>query len=132
MKQMLLQFSVALALLLTPALMQPTPAFAATCPGGDTAKGQVLKGIGQTGNNCDDSGVNTAVRAVVRILAMVAGIAAVIMIIISGFKYITSNGDSGKISSAKNTLIYALVGIFVAAIAQALVSFVLNQAGKVN
>jgi hypothetical protein len=49
------------------------------------------------------------------------------MILVSAFKYITSNGDATKIGSAKTTLIYALVGLAIAALAQALVHFVLSE-----
>src|ERR1700761_5115795 len=55
--------------------------------------------------------VNQAIAAVVNILSTIIGIAAVIMIIVGGFRYITSNGDSGKISSARSTIVYALVGV---------------------
>ncbi len=49
------------------------------------------------------------------------------MIIIGGFKYVTSTGDSASISSAKNTILYALVGLAVVSLAQVLVHFVLNK-----
>jgi hypothetical protein len=55
------------------------------------------------------------------------GIIAVIMIIFAGFKYVTSGGDSGKISSAKNTLTYAVVGIVVAGVSQLIVRFVVTK-----
>ena len=50
------------------------------------------------------------------------------MVIVSGLKYITASGDSSSISSAKNTLIYALVGLAIAALAQIMVHFVLTSA----
>jgi hypothetical protein len=52
------------------------------------------------------------------------------MIIVAGLKYIASAGDSNKVSSAKSTLIYALVGVLIAALAQLLVHFVLHQASN--
>lgn len=71
--------------------------------------------------------VDDAVKAAIDILSVVVGVIAVIMIIIGGLKYVTSNGDSNQISSAKNTIIYALIGLVVVAIAQAIVRFVLNK-----
>ena len=108
-----------------PALV-PSTAYAAC---NDTAsKKEVTEAIGQTGQDaCNDSGISKFLAAIVSILSYVAGIAAIIMIIISGFKYITSGGDSGKVGSAKSSLIYALVGIAVAALAQFLVHFVLSN-----
>lgn len=77
--------------------------------------------------NSHGSAVNGVLSAVVEILSGVVGVAAVIMMIIAGFKYITSAGDSNNIASAKNTLIYALVGVIIAAVAQILVHYVINR-----
>jgi hypothetical protein len=55
-------------------------------------------------------------------------VVAVIMIIVGGLKYITSGGDSGNITSAKNTILYAIVGLIVVALAQIIVRFVLERA----
>lgn len=104
-----------------------TTTAATTCGGDTTPQGQVLEGIGQTGNDCTGATVNNVPSTVVTILSIIAGIAAVIMIIISGFKYITSGGDSNGVAAAKNTLVYALVGLAVAALAQVLVHFVLRN-----
>jgi hypothetical protein len=49
------------------------------------------------------------------------------MIIIGGLKYVTSAGDSNSITSAKNTILYAIIGIIIAASAQFLVQFVLRR-----
>lgn len=58
------------------------------------------------------------------IIAFVAGIAATIMIIIGGIKYVLSDGDSGKISSAKSTIIGALIGLIIVVIARTLINYV--------
>lgn len=63
-----------------------------------------------------------------RILQVVFGILggiAVIMIVFGGFMYTTSAGDAGKVKNAKNTILYAIVGLIVAVFATAIVSFVL-------
>lgn len=70
------------------------------------------------------------IASVVRILSYLVGVIAIIMIMVAGFKYITSSGNPEGVSSAKNTLIYALIGIVVAVLAQFLVEFVLTQASK--
>ena len=56
----------------------------------------------------------------------IIGAVAVLMIIISGMKYVMSNGDQSQISSAKNTILYAIVGLIVALMSYAIVNFVLN------
>ena len=61
------------------------------------------------------------------LIARLVGITAVIMIIIGGFKYVTSAGDSSNVKSAKDTILFAIVGIVVAVAAQSIVVFVLSK-----
>jgi len=91
-----------------------------------------------SGGTCADPAItdsenrmNILIANIVNIFSIVVGIVAVIMIIIGGFKYITSSGDSNNISSAKNTIMYAIVGIVIAALAQVIVRFVLKRATNV-
>lgn len=79
-------------------------------------------------NYCPASKLNTLINNVVNILSVIVGVAAVIMIIYGGFRYITSGGDSGSVTTAKNTILYALLGLVIVALAQAIVKFVLNAA----
>ncbi len=71
-------------------------------------------------------GVQSLAVKVVNIFSLVVGIISVIMIIYAGFRYITSGGESGSVSSAKNTLIYAIIGLVIVVLAQIIVHFVLN------
>lgn len=130
MKKLLLSiFTLATILCLTPVFSQP--AYAA-CNADNTPVGQVEGGIDETGGNCSGDGVKNFLSTVVKILGIVAGAAAIIMIIISGFKYITSGGDTNKVASAKNTLIYAMVGVAVAVLAQLLVNFAFTTASNAS
>lgn len=83
-------------------------------------------------SNCDVTGgtsrVSSLIEDAINIFSIIVGIVAVIMIIVGGFKYITSGGDSGNIQSAKNTIIYAVIGLVIVALAQFLVQFVLDKA----
>jgi hypothetical protein len=82
--------------------------------------------------SCTDPGatdkVNNIITTVINIFSVIVGIIAVIMIIIGGLKYITSGGASDNVSSAKNTILYAIIGLIIVALAQILVRFVLNKA----
>lgn len=71
--------------------------------------------------------INTLLKKIVNIISAIVGVVAVIMIVFGGFKYITSGGDSNNVSSAKNTIIYAIIGLVIVALAQLIVHFVLNQ-----
>jgi len=108
----------------------PSYALAACGGGSGSSKDQVLGGVGATGKECKSSAIPTAVGKIVSLLSYIAGAVAVIMIIISGFNYITSAGDSNKVNSAKNTLIYAAVGLTIAVLAQVIVNLVINTAVK--
>jgi len=79
------------------------------------------------GSGAPEKRLDSIVGTVINVLSIIVGIASVIMLIIAAMKYITSGGDSAKISSAKSTIVYALVGIVVVALAQILVKFVINE-----
>ena len=67
------------------------------------------------------------IKTVVNVLLWVVGVLSVIMIIFSGFRYITSAGDTSKTKSAQSTLIYSVVGLIVAIMAWAIVNMVINR-----
>ena len=72
-----------------------------------------------------DSTLNNVIKTVINLFSLLVGFISVVMIIFGGFKYITSGGDSGKITGAKNTILYALIGLVVVAVAQVIVRVVL-------
>jgi hypothetical protein len=72
-------------------------------------------------------GPDGIVVRVTRIVAAIGGIVAVIMIVVYGIQLITSYGDSGKATSARNGIISACVGLVVIVLAQAIVVFVISN-----
>ena len=74
--------------------------------------------------------VNTLVRQIINIFSVIVGIIAVIMIIYGGLKYITSGGDSGNVTGAKNTILYAIIGLIIVALAQFIVRFILSKTAE--
>lgn len=70
---------------------------------------------------------NKFIQDVISTLLFVLGAICVIVIIIGGIRYATSGGDSGQIKSAKDTILYAVIGLVVALLAYAIVRFVLNN-----
>jgi hypothetical protein len=110
------------------ATMAPVPAIMAA------PKDQICQGVnfvdGSTGCSGPKGakGVGDVVASIINILSLVVGILAVIFVIIGGLKFITSSGDPANVSSARNTIIYALVGLVIVALAQVIVRFVLNRA----
>ncbi len=86
-------------------------------------------GSGGGCNNVDDAGssVQKVASDVINLLSWVVGVISVIMIIVGGFRYITSGGASDKVTGAKNTIIYAIIGLIIVALAQFIVNFVLAK-----
>ncbi len=72
--------------------------------------------------------INGIVAKVINLFSIVVGVVAVVMVIVAGFRYITSGGSSDKVGSAKSTLMYAIIGLVIVAMAQLIVRFVLNKA----
>lgn len=72
-------------------------------------------------------GQDGLVGKIVRILAIIVGFAAVIVLIIAGIQYMNSGGDSTKVNNAKNAMLYAVIGIVVAVIAPVLILFVIGR-----
>ena len=67
------------------------------------------------------------VRDIIALLLTVIGIISVIVIIVGGIRFATSNGNAEQVKSAKNTILYAIIGLVVAVLAFPITTFVLNQ-----
>ena len=75
--------------------------------------------------NSDDN-FSFLIKKIINIFSVVVGAVSVVMIIIGGFRYIISGGDSSGISGAKNTILYAIVGLVIVLFAQVIIRFVLT------
>lgn len=111
------------------ALVPTTPAHAATDVFSQACKS---KGSGgstacqQNGSN-PLTGKNGTLTKVTKLIGFIAGAASVILMLVGGIMYVTSNGDAGKVQSAKNTIIYAAVGLVVIGVSQGIIILVLNM-----
>lgn len=75
------------------------------------------------------SKVNKVLATALNLLSILVGIAAVIVIIVSGLRMILAQGDSNSINSARNGVLYAIVGLVIVALAQFIVRYVLERVG---
>lgn len=82
------------------------------------------KGADQPSDLFGASGIFSTIT---NVLLFVLGAVSVIMIIIGGLRYVISGGDSSAVSAAKNTILYAIVGVIVALLAYAIISFVIDS-----
>lgn len=87
--------------------------------GADSAKG--------ADQPADLFGTSGIFSTITNTLLFVLGAVSVIMIIIGGLRYVVSGGDSSAVTAAKNTILYAIVGVIVAVLAYAIINFVLGS-----
>lgn len=85
---------------------------------------QSAKGIDQASDLFGPSGT---FNTITNVLLFAVGAISVIMLIIGGIRYVVSGGDSTAVQSAKNTILYAIVGIVICLLAYAAVSFVIGS-----
>ena len=71
--------------------------------------------------------LNNTISTAVNILSAAVGVAAVIMLILGGFRYVTGGGKQESVAAAKNTIMYAIIGLVIVAASQVIVHFVLNK-----
>ena len=99
---------------------------------GYDACNNVLPGGSTPPGFCEEKGHDDLIEVVKNVLNAVyfwVGILAVIFIIVGGVNYTISQGDPGKVSKAKSTILYAVIGLIVSLLAFAITEFVLNALG---
>jgi hypothetical protein len=94
-------------------------------------------GLGGSTSFCQDvrstsgenkiTGPNGIVTKIGQVIVFLAGGISLIMIVVGGFKYAISAGDSNAVTSAKNTVLYAIIGLVITIFSQVIVSFVLSK-----
>lgn len=126
---MMKNFKLALTTLGVSLLMfglTPLPASASTAA--DKIKEGVNTAAGKDDADKPDSLTNLIAK-IVNILSVLIGTIAVIMLIYGGFRYVTSAGNDAGVQAAKNTILYAIIGLIIVALAQVIVKFVLTNVG---
>ena len=72
-------------------------------------------------------GDNGVFSRITNTVLLIVGLISVIMLVYGGLRYILSGGDSKKVTDAKNTVLYAIIGLIISMLAYAIVHFVLNS-----
>ena len=123
--------AIVAGILLVPALVAGSLAFVAPADSAhainlkDSVEGSnSAKGEGQVNSLDGETGV---IRTGINILLYIIGVISVIMIIIGGLRYATSGGNASTVTSAKNTILYAVIGLVIAIFAYAIINFVMNN-----
>ncbi len=92
------------------------------------AKDEVKKGADMTNSGGSaKQDLPDVITTIINVMLFIAGALAVIMIIYGGIRYITAHGDEKQVKVAKDTIVYSVVGLIIAIIAYALVTFIFNR-----
>ncbi len=107
------------------------PAYATSSPAllaglDTTANNQFKASVDEVGGS-EASGLPATIKNTINILLYVAGVIAVIIIVIGGIRFVTSEGDANSANKAKNSVVFAAVGLVLAVIAYAIVNLVLSN-----
>ena len=116
------------------ASMSPVAYADVLCADGNTA-GSIGECYGGTGNNKVNNDIatrdlNNTLNTIINVIIGIVGFVAVVMMIMGGINFITSQGDTAKVTKARNTILYGVVGLIVALLAFAIVNFVLSNVFK--
>lgn len=125
MKQRIKQLILGLALVFGFSLLL-APAGTVAAVNVDPLSGVCANNSGGAVCDSKDDSIGSVIQIVVNALLFIVGIISVVMIIVGGLRYTTSGGDSGAVTGAKNTIVFAVVGLLVAFLAFAIVNWVLD------
>lgn len=139
MRLLLTRLAIAAALILIPIVSLPSPASAINCAAPANAQEAIQCGAsGAAGEdaskeklseitNRSNTNLGNTIKRVLNILSVIIAIIAIIMIVIGGARFVVSAGKQESVSAAKNTVLYAIIGLIIVALAQAIVHFVLRE-----
>lgn len=106
-------------------------AFAVTCPEGTPGAGRSdVNSLAECSLSDTSDTFMPILQQIINVVISVLGIVAVLMIILGGVTYTTSQGDASKIAKARNTIIYGVIGLVISLLAFAIVNFVLDNVFK--
>ena len=74
------------------------------------------------------NGDSSIIRRAINIMLFGVGVLSVVMLIFGGFRYVISGGKKESVTNAKNTILYAIIGLLVAVFAYAIINFILGAA----
>lgn len=90
----------------------------------------VQSGVTKTKDAAGGLSMQTVISTVIGTMLFIVGLLAVVMLIYGGIRYVTSHGDKAQVTAAKETIMYAVVGLVVAIAAFAVVQWITNDVFK--
>lgn len=131
MKQFIKSIIPALVIVAFGAIFSATPVMAS--PNASTViNGDITRGTGVVQNNGGSVNVTGLVTMALNYLMFAVATIAVVMIIMGGIRYATSGGNAEKVKGAKNTILYACIGLAVALLSMVIITFVSDKANEIG
>ncbi|HET7630577.1 MAG TPA: pilin [Candidatus Saccharimonadales bacterium] len=129
MRRLKLKLGLLIGSLICLPLLVAAPAGALASPLNDVCKtrGAGNTAVCQSNQKSDKNSLSNILHTVINVLLVVAGLVAVLFIIIGGLRYVFSAGDASATKSAKDTIIYAIIGLILAVLAYGIVNFVVSR-----
>ncbi len=84
-------------------------------------------GVNTVTSDSDDTDLFASLRSIINGVIGVLGFVCVVVMIVGGVNYMTSAGDTGKVTKAKNTILYGLIGLVICVLAFAVVNFLITN-----
>lgn len=139
MKKKILNLAMVLSIALS-GVFVASPVFAGQCSGGnnDSTCNKICNDTSQPKEVRDAAGCSDTtsdvlpnnLKNIIDVAITVVGIIAVLVIVVGGQRLVTSSGDPGKVTQAKNMILYAVIAIIIAGLAYAIINFVAVSIGK--
>lgn len=92
-----------------------------------TGLSNVQNGVTTTSNEAGGLTMQQVINTVIGTMLFIVGLLAVVMLIYGGIRYVTSHGDKAQVTAAKETIMYAVVGLVVAIAAFAVINWITND-----
>lgn len=97
--------------------------------GSNGAAQKAMEGFTKVNTVGADTDLHSSIGTILTVVYSIVGIVAVVMVILGGISYATSQGDAGKLKKGKDTILYGIIGLIIVLLAFAITNFVLSSLG---
>lgn len=119
----ILAFVGLFSLIATPVYAEPTPN-TDICNNDKIAK--EIKQAAGCDNTASASNIENVIQNIINVILGILGVVCFVIIVIGGVQYMTSTGEAAKTQRAKNTILYAVIGLIICALAGVITNFTIN------